>query len=79
MCFFIHSVPSVLCSLLIHIILAQPSGSGEPIRAKRQHWAEGSHTPSGSIPRIIDTRPTKRHRNEDSEVGTNSTYHVEAL
>ncbi|CAE6439575.1 unnamed protein product [Rhizoctonia solani] len=50
---------------------AQPSGSGEPIRAKRQHWAEGSHTPSDSIPRIIDTRPTKRHRNEESEVDTN--------
>ncbi|CAE6524769.1 unnamed protein product [Rhizoctonia solani] len=44
-------------------------GSGEPLRTtKRQHWAENSHTSGGTIPRIVDTRPAKRPRNEDPEI-----------
>ncbi|CAE6434164.1 unnamed protein product [Rhizoctonia solani] len=47
----------------------RPSASGEPMHStKRQHWAEKPHN-SGSIPRIIDTRPTKRSRSENTEVG----------
>ncbi|CEL52485.1 hypothetical protein RSOLAG1IB_01026 [Rhizoctonia solani AG-1 IB] len=35
---------------------------------KRQHYGETPQT-SGSLPRIIDTRPAKRPRNENTEIG----------
>ncbi|CAE6487964.1 unnamed protein product [Rhizoctonia solani] len=52
----------------------QPSGSGEPARTtKRQHWAESSHISDSPIPRVIDTRPSKRPRNGELESNTNGS------
>ncbi|KAF8710548.1 hypothetical protein RHS03_02492, partial [Rhizoctonia solani] len=45
----------------------QSYGSGEPRRStKRQYSSEKTYA-SGSVPRVTDTRPTKRSRNEDRE------------
>ncbi|CAE6503090.1 unnamed protein product [Rhizoctonia solani] len=54
----------------------QPSGSGESVRTKRQHLAENSHISAGPIPQIIDTRPAKRPRRGESEIGTNGMDHI---
>ncbi|KAJ1310479.1 hypothetical protein OPQ81_007212 [Rhizoctonia solani] len=50
----------------------QPPGCRESgYASKRQQRAELSRTSGGPIPRITDTRPAKRPRNEGHEVGMN--------
>ncbi|CAE6420115.1 hypothetical protein ACGC1H_004859 [Rhizoctonia solani] len=50
----------------------QPSGSGEAARTtKRQYWAESFHISDSPIPRVVDTRPSKRPRNGEPEFNTN--------